>query len=386
MYACCADRYNLIMRRRIQTVLDQRPILIGAHRQPPVDEITGVVVDHKHERNTRSKDGGRERKRYGAPQTSFETDDYFDGDVSLLGFDDSSGEKNRAEKTTPPVAEKEMLFDCIPKISTTTPIEQTDVPEVEARLPMYHSRVMSEFPPAEGICIVDKYLEMPPASAVDELVVDKPERAPATSSIVAVDNLKPIHVDDEILADNKDDFTHATASAIFTDIPQPNQIVEEMIVDIPKPTQSTEDMVIDKDVTTHASSPAVVAPKSSTTLSSAVVDALRASLASSSAAAVESAGITSDAINVDELMMKSVSASSRVEIPLMLLTLPKSMTDLLEVKESGVEGAGSGCFTRYNIPVHALIGFYFGVPMTEDEFDSLKDKVGLASSYSVWSD
>jgi hypothetical protein len=59
------------------------------------------------------------------------------------------------------------------------------------------------------------------------------------------------------------------------------------------------------------------------------------------------------------------------------------MTDLFEVKESRVEGAGSGCFTRYNIPVHTLVGFYFGVPMTEDEFDSLKDKTGLASSYSV---
>lgn len=48
-----------------------------------------------------------------------------------------------------------------------------------------------------------------------------------------------------------------------------------------------------------------------------------------------------------------------------------------------IENAGRGLFAKCLIPKWAIIGFYFGVPMTELEFDSLKDGKGLASNYSV---
>lgn len=62
---------------------------------------------------------------------------------------------------------------------------------------------------------------------------------------------------------------------------------------------------------------------------------------------------------------------------------PKSLSDLLEVKTSSMENAGNGCFAKRYIPLHTLIGFYFGVPMSEDEFDLLKENVGIASQYTI---
>ncbi|KAJ3215855.1 hypothetical protein HK099_006167 [Clydaea vesicula] len=63
--------------------------------------------------------------------------------------------------------------------------------------------------------------------------------------------------------------------------------------------------------------------------------------------------------------------------------IPKSIFELLEVKISTIPNAGKGCFALRYIPIHTIIGFYFGVPMTEDEFDQIKDNVGKASEYSI---
>jgi prepilin-type processing-associated H-X9-DG protein len=62
--------------------------------------------------------------------------------------------------------------------------------------------------------------------------------------------------------------------------------------------------------------------------------------------------------------------------------IPKSLDEVLQVKESLIPNAGKGVFAKMDIPKHTYLGFYFGVPVDEDEFDSLKDGVGVASEYA----
>jgi len=63
--------------------------------------------------------------------------------------------------------------------------------------------------------------------------------------------------------------------------------------------------------------------------------------------------------------------------------IPTSLADIVRVDVSTLPGAGNGLFAKMDLPVGTPLGFYFGVPMTENEFDSLKDGVGLASHYSI---
>ncbi|KAJ2014224.1 hypothetical protein GGI03_002142 [Coemansia sp. RSA 2337] len=63
--------------------------------------------------------------------------------------------------------------------------------------------------------------------------------------------------------------------------------------------------------------------------------------------------------------------------------IPTCWRDIVEVKPSSIPNAGNGLFAVCDLPGGIPLGFYFGVPMTEDEFDSLKEKVGLASHYSI---
>ncbi|KAJ3015865.1 hypothetical protein HKX48_004341 [Thoreauomyces humboldtii] len=62
--------------------------------------------------------------------------------------------------------------------------------------------------------------------------------------------------------------------------------------------------------------------------------------------------------------------------------IPGSLRDLLEVKQSTIPNAGRGMFAKRYIPALTCIGFYFGVPMNEDEFDLLKGSKGLAGQYA----
>ncbi|CAO3698140.1 unnamed protein product [Rhizopus stolonifer] len=66
-----------------------------------------------------------------------------------------------------------------------------------------------------------------------------------------------------------------------------------------------------------------------------------------------------------------------------LTDIPKCLDDIVYSAPSRIPGAGSGLFAKRKLPYNTPIGFYFGVPMTEDEFDSLKDRVGRASEYSI---
>jgi prepilin-type processing-associated H-X9-DG protein len=62
--------------------------------------------------------------------------------------------------------------------------------------------------------------------------------------------------------------------------------------------------------------------------------------------------------------------------------IPKSLEQVLEIKESFIPNSGKGVFAKIKIPKHTYLGFYFGVPYDEDEFDSLKEGVGVASQYA----
>ncbi|KAG0374178.1 hypothetical protein BGX24_010729 [Mortierella sp. AD032] len=66
-----------------------------------------------------------------------------------------------------------------------------------------------------------------------------------------------------------------------------------------------------------------------------------------------------------------------------LTRVPSSLAEVVEVKESLIPHAGHGLFAKMDLPAGTPLGFYFGVPMTENEFDSLKEGVGAASQYSI---
>ncbi|KAI8061360.1 hypothetical protein BDF21DRAFT_497279 [Thamnidium elegans] len=72
--------------------------------------------------------------------------------------------------------------------------------------------------------------------------------------------------------------------------------------------------------------------------------------------------------------------------------IPKKWQDIVLLKKSTVSVNDNYCyynnnnyyglFANRNLPNNTPLGFYFGVPMTEDEFDSMKDGIGQASDYS----
>ncbi|KAJ3044467.1 hypothetical protein HDV00_001894 [Rhizophlyctis rosea] len=64
------------------------------------------------------------------------------------------------------------------------------------------------------------------------------------------------------------------------------------------------------------------------------------------------------------------------------VVIPKSLDEVVEVRKSTISGAGRGLFAKRHLFPETILGFYFGVPMTEDDFDSSKDRVGVASQYS----
>ncbi|KAF0521024.1 hypothetical protein F8M41_015957 [Gigaspora margarita] len=66
-----------------------------------------------------------------------------------------------------------------------------------------------------------------------------------------------------------------------------------------------------------------------------------------------------------------------------LSCVPKSLNDVVEIRPSTIPNAGNGLFAKRNLPMATPLGFYFGVPTMEDEFDQNKDKVGRASHYSM---
>eukprot|EP00669_Euglena_mutabilis_P008229 TRINITY_DN3332_c0_g1_i1.p1 TRINITY_DN3332_c0_g1~~TRINITY_DN3332_c0_g1_i1.p1 ORF type:complete len:469 (+),score=82.06 TRINITY_DN3332_c0_g1_i1:1426-2832(+) len=62
---------------------------------------------------------------------------------------------------------------------------------------------------------------------------------------------------------------------------------------------------------------------------------------------------------------------------------PRTEADLVQVRRSNIVSAGRGAFALVDIPADTVLGFYFGVPCFEDEYDRDKDRVGHASRYSI---
>ncbi|ORZ26172.1 hypothetical protein BCR42DRAFT_401739 [Absidia repens] len=63
--------------------------------------------------------------------------------------------------------------------------------------------------------------------------------------------------------------------------------------------------------------------------------------------------------------------------------VPKKWQDIVKVDTSTIPNSGQGLFAVRELPYNTPLGFYFGVPMTEYEFDSIKENVGRASEYSI---
>ncbi|GJJ70973.1 hypothetical protein EMPS_03323 [Entomortierella parvispora] len=80
-----------------------------------------------------------------------------------------------------------------------------------------------------------------------------------------------------------------------------------------------------------------------------------------------------DSAKVDEYRLEDLDLSS----------VPTSLSDIVRVDVSTIPNSGNGLFAKIDLPASTPLGFYFGVPMTENEFDSIKDGVGVASHYSI---
>ncbi|KAK5816306.1 hypothetical protein F5H01DRAFT_278037 [Linnemannia elongata] len=66
-----------------------------------------------------------------------------------------------------------------------------------------------------------------------------------------------------------------------------------------------------------------------------------------------------------------------------LSRVPTSLAEVVEVKASKIPNAGKGLFAKIDLSAGTPLGFYFGMPMSENEFDSLKEGVGAASQYAI---
>ncbi|KAH7059527.1 hypothetical protein BKA57DRAFT_417309 [Linnemannia elongata] len=93
----------------------------------------------------------------------------------------------------------------------------------------------------------------------------------------------------------------------------------------------------------------------------------------SAAASAGGPSSKSDSQRVDEYRLEDLDLSS----------VPTSLMDVVRVDVSTIPNSGNGLFAKIDLPASTPLGFYFGVPMTENEFDSLKDGVGVASHYSI---
>ena len=63
--------------------------------------------------------------------------------------------------------------------------------------------------------------------------------------------------------------------------------------------------------------------------------------------------------------------------------IPTALDQVVYIAPSSLPGAGKGLFAKIKIPKWTYLGFYFGLAKTEDEFDMLKEHLGVASQYVV---
>ncbi|KAG0063253.1 hypothetical protein BGZ90_002739 [Linnemannia elongata] len=102
---------------------------------------------------------------------------------------------------------------------------------------------------------------------------------------------------------------------------------------------------------------------------------------------VPASSFTLDEISsLDSYRFRTLNSSNVVKRQLEDLDLsrvPTSLAEVVEVKASKIPNAGKGLFAKIDLPAGTPLGFYFGMPMSENEFDSLKEGVGAASQYAI---
>ncbi|KAF8926286.1 hypothetical protein BGZ58_011315 [Dissophora ornata] len=114
-------------------------------------------------------------------------------------------------------------------------------------------------------------------------------------------------------------------------------------------------------------------PESISTINANAIPATLAASSSTTSKSVKASTPQPNSEKVDEYRLEDLDLSS----------VPTSLADVVRVGLSSIPNSGNGLFAKVDLPASTPLGFYFGVPMTENEFDSLKDGLGVASHYSI---
>jgi hypothetical protein len=78
--------------------------------------------------------------------------------------------------------------------------------------------------------------------------------------------------------------------------------------------------------------------------------------------------------NGKENITLAAAASTKIQLP--PPTTPQLWQEIISIRNE------KGVFANRNLPKNIPIGFYFGVPLSEEEFESMKDGIGKALNYS----
>ncbi|KAJ2723020.1 hypothetical protein GGI07_002914 [Coemansia sp. Benny D115] len=155
-----------------------------------------------------------------------------------------------------------------------------------------------------------------------------------------------------------------------------NENSRDESVDLAELTDSA--LVLEKPIIASAEKAADVSTNVSTDVSA---DVPADSVSTADPAAPANTKTSTNSISETDANASANTGADSVAGP--ALPIPRSWRDIVEVRPSTIPGAGNGLFAVRELPAGIPLGFYFGVPMTEDEFDSLKEPVGMASHYSI---
>ncbi|KAJ3339859.1 hypothetical protein HDU93_007744 [Gonapodya sp. JEL0774] len=95
------------------------------------------------------------------------------------------------------------------------------------------------------------------------------------------------------------------------------------------------------------------------------------------------------AVSLPAELAPGMIEAMEVDVPVLRHTLkekeplPGSLEELLDVRPSSILNSGNGVYARRSIPKYTYLGFYFGVPMLEDEYDARKEHMLLSNMYTI---
>ncbi|KAK9766730.1 hypothetical protein K7432_003999 [Basidiobolus ranarum] len=214
------------------------------------------------------------------------------------------------------------------------------------------------------------------------------ERTRVEESVVEDTKVEEL-MDEEIKVDESIDEKVDTDGSIVKNIITEESISDNLEIVESIPTDITieestseaikvEEIVIESTKTVESSTQGVNIEVSSTEVERTTIEKTESDeLVKTETNGNSEAALTSEETPVDKL------DENCIEKPRIKLNCPTRLDEIIEVRDSSIPNAGRGLWAVRFIPAWTPLGFYFGVPMTEDEFDSLKDGVGLASHYSI---